>query len=118
MIEYAGGGAYKYINSFGGTIDILVVDRVYEDNQAFVLSVTNIPDDACIELSSQDWTSSNVSALGVLVPNEGYKEYISKSPLSVDEAINYCQKAQNMSIRLYFDIDTNSDYWKNKLTSF
>lgn len=43
-------------NPFGGSISIMATGRKIDgDNKAAMLSFFNIPDEACIELATQDW---------------------------------------------------------------
>ena len=53
-----GGEAYKITasNPFGGDIYVSTGDPAWgEDNKSFVISLSGIPEDACIEILSQDW---------------------------------------------------------------
>lgn len=60
----------KVRNVFGGEIQVIKSTKTTfpgADDGAFILAFTNIPDDACVELASQDWGRKDL--IGVSVNN-------------------------------------------------
>ena len=104
--------------AFGESISVYSFTKATDgDNKAFSMSFSGsnlkggIPDEACIELISQDWTNANVDAIMIINSNE--QEVYKKTPVDVETAVNLCNKY--FTLNFYFDIDTNSTYWRNKL---
>ncbi len=64
-------------NAFGGKMGI---ERYDDSSPTLYLSFNNIPQEACIEIVSHNWDTSNV-----------YQINNSKTPLSIDEAISICE---------------------------
>jgi len=90
------------------------------DKQAFRIGYTELPndEDTCIELLSQDWSSSNVSFIRLGDGGPVGEKYF-KLPISVDVAVSACSdmfsKAVGYytSLFFYFDANINGDAWKN-----
>ena len=61
------GSDYAMTNAFGGEIKITSSSKnIFGDNGAFLITYTNIPDEACIELATQDWGNTNSSGLLII----------------------------------------------------
>ena len=67
-----GSGSYGATNPFGGKVEIFPIDSRYRvssgPKNGFTLQYSGIPDEACIELVTQDWgsdTSSGLLTVGV-----------------------------------------------------
>ena len=107
------------INEFGKqTTGASTGKNSYPGDDAFYLGFI-IPQEACIELASQDWTNAGVSAINV--HGGGGISIVDKTfttPISVDDAVEWCEKAAkvnggSVSLYFYFDININSTYWQN-----
>ena len=61
-----GSGDYSMTNPFGGNVSInssgIGKNNSY-DQKAFTITLTNLPEEACIELATQDWGSDAGSGL-------------------------------------------------------
>ena len=113
----------QYTNVFGYGIGVGTDGKYIEgDKQAFYISY-DIGDneEVCIELLSQDWTTSNGKAIQ-LGNNED--DFYFKAPVSIDKAVTYCSsiidttsatnKAKGFPyIDIYYDIDMRGPYWKD-----
>ena len=107
------GSDYKMTNTFGGEFIIRTAKKNYDnDNKAFNITLTGLPEEACIELATQDWGSGSSS--GLIYVGVGYVSsdiYISENcdgysapdgkmacpngktvstPMSVDLAVDGC----------------------------
>lgn len=103
-----------FINSWDGAVTIAASDKVAsEDDKAFLITLNDVPKEACIELSVIDWGSSAGSglvAMGTVDPSAVYTAADScatgdgqacpERPMDPGEAINGCAA------------DTNTMYWK------
>ena len=95
-------------NPFGGTYSIRSEDKsTAGDHKAFGIYLGSVPDDACIEILTQDWggASSGLIAVGVssgiyrvLYGCTGYDgdsgskvACADKLPLSIDDAMDLCE---------------------------
>ena len=59
-----GSGDYSMTNAFGGSVDIGTRGKnVDGDNKAFFIHFNGLPEEACIELMTQDWGSDTGSGL-------------------------------------------------------
>ena len=89
------GTDYTMTNAFGGRIVIGTNDTMYEyqssDDKAFIVSYHDIPEEACIELATQDWGSDVSSGLvEVQLNSGGIHAYPESVPISVDVAVDKC----------------------------
>ncbi|MBQ8671103.1 MAG: hypothetical protein IJ525_01125 [Alphaproteobacteria bacterium] len=82
MITITDGKIMSITNPFGGMVDL----TAEEDNKAFSIRYI-IPEEACIELTSRDWSNSNINYIGFYYNH--HQEYI-KVPLNIDDAIQQC----------------------------
>ncbi|MBQ8671310.1 MAG: hypothetical protein IJ525_02185 [Alphaproteobacteria bacterium] len=77
---------------------------------AFSISFSGMPAEACIEICSHDWRDVNLGAMEIYIG--GGQVSVKKIPMDVDAAVNFCLDRE--PITLYFDIDVNSTYWSSK----
>ncbi len=96
------GKITKIENAFGGFVSINYYDKSSSsDKRAFYIQYSDIPQEACIELLTQDWTNANI--LGVAL-NGGTPRGL--TPVDVDRATNACYSGNgNIEILFYGDID-------------
>ncbi len=115
MIEYFTSdtevGKIKRVNNpFGGTLSVNAWNKAKGgDDQAFCMKIIEVPEDACIEIMSYDW-----SLTGKVVLMAARKTF--QAPLSVEQAITYCsleldEETGLTNINFFFDADW--EYWKN-----
>ena len=117
MIEFT-NNKFKITNSFGGKVLITYdcksacITNTPSSFNAFSLMFYNIPQEACIELVTQDWSNANVNVI-----YEERKEIFMKTPIGLDEAMTICSKndATGNHIQFIFDIDVNSTHWQSIL---
>jgi type II secretory pathway pseudopilin PulG len=92
--------------------------------KAFDIIFLNIPEEACIDLLTQDWSNAGVGT--IVVTNAKNAEDALRSPLfvippvSVDKAIRLCGCAADDpdgadEINFFFDVDVNDSYWKDQI---
>ena len=84
-----GSGSYSMTNPFGGhvTVKAATKNKSAYDNKAFIVSFYDIPEEACIELATQDWGSDTSSGLiAISAAANGLSSYIEASV-----GINDCQ---------------------------
>ena len=117
MITVEGGKITSITNPFGGRVDLDTYSKAKSgDNQAFSVLLSHVPEEACIELLSNDWTNAGVKAYRVAGGPTYNKSF--KAPLDVATAVDTCSKAKEqgywIEINFYFDIDLNSNYWSSK----
>ena len=123
MITVTDGKIMSINNPFGSGVSLYLVDKSQRnDNQAFCIYYYINNEETCIELLSQDWSSANVKAIDVTGDSGDY-DVLLKTPVSVDKAVEVCSKAieedsalydsDNIHLTFYFDVDVNSEYWKN-----
>ena len=100
-----------FTNAFGGYVALWPIGKFSSgDNKAFELDFANIPPEACIDLLSQDWTSSNVSA--IFTVGKGGAFYFLPTPISLEDATIACSEGNGeFMFDLYFDMDENSSIW-------
>ncbi len=67
-----GSGSYYATNAFGGGVEIFPIGSKFyaenETNKGFTVGYYGLPDEACIELATQDWgsdTSSGLLSVGI-----------------------------------------------------
>lgn len=100
-------------NPFGGNVNVAPSGKMYSgDNKAFAISADTIPQEACVEILTQDWgsgTSSGLIALGGSTVTDKYygcadrgsTQCVAAGVMSVGDAIAFCSNATN-----------NTLYWK------
>ncbi|MBQ8671085.1 MAG: hypothetical protein IJ525_01020 [Alphaproteobacteria bacterium] len=61
------------------------------DNKTLIISVHEIPTQACIELVSHNWNNANITTIVETVsPNRDETHYAYESIISIDEAVTAC----------------------------
>ena len=83
------GSGYSMTNAWGGhvTVKAATKNKSAYDNKAFIVSFYDIPEEACIELATQDWGSDTSSGLiAISAAANGLSSYIEASV-----GINDCQ---------------------------
>ena len=117
-----GSGSYAMTNPFGGGVRIFASHKTTSrsDYKAFVIGFYGLPDEACIELATQDWgdgTNSGLIAVGIQAGGTAYAaakwdgcdgesyngSYIAACsggstlgiPMPIDVAVEVCQGNNN-----------------------
>ena len=115
MTKFTDGRLTSAEHAFGGSVSIEPEDRATEgDKKAFYLQLYNIPENACIELLSFDWSTVNIGYIDASdLPDFSWKG--SKLPIDVDKAVELCALGNGSEkvIEFYVDIDVNSPLWKD-----
>ncbi|MBQ8672065.1 MAG: hypothetical protein IJ525_06060 [Alphaproteobacteria bacterium] len=108
MITVTDGKIMSITNPFGYGGGLYVTNKAKSrDNQAFGIYYYGLPQEACIELATHDWSNAGASIINI---NDSYN---SKTPADLDIATQYC--SDENEIWLYFDVDANSTYWTDQL---
>lgn len=64
LISGSGDTYTVQTNVFGGNITLVVGDKsASSDNKAFIITMTGIPQEACIRIATEDWGSGSSSGL-------------------------------------------------------
>ncbi len=104
MITVTDGKIMSITNPFGGEVNLLIANKSKSsDYQAFKIEYYQLPQEACIELATHDW--SNAGAYLIYIE----ETYLGKTPVDLEIATQYCD--YNAEMWLYFDVDANSAYW-------
>ncbi len=121
---FEGSGSYGMTNAFGGEVIIETGERnASGDKKAFVIGLASIPEEACIELATQDWGDGDSSGLIAVAVSDGasyaariYRENACQLngahldcdgskpaiPMSIDTAVNLCSGNDNtVSFKFY-----------------
>ena len=90
-------------NAWGGRFGVNLA------SPGFMVWLIGLPEEACMELVSYDWTNANSTWINV--GESQYSKYL-KVPVSVEEAIEVCVESQkkngdSTNIEFYFDISAN-----------
>ena len=111
---YEATNSNNLTNPFGGSVYVNYANKSYDNNKAFYITAYNIPQEACVELLTQDWgsgTSSGLIAVGS--GDEVYTAYFAgsrcdyagynvncadKGVMTVDRAISICSNPTNNHI--------------------
>ena len=110
MITVTDGKIMSITNPFGGGVELYVTGKAkYNDYQAFFIYYSGLPQEACIELATYDWSNAGAS---IIIINDAY---ISKTPADLEIATQYCDDGDENEIWLHFDVDANSTYWTEQL---
>ena len=93
--------------------------------KAFNIAYYNIPEEACIDLLTQDWSNAGVEVINVQNAENAEaalqdQELWVIPPVSVDKAIRLCGCASDDPdgvdiIFFNFDVDVNDSYWKDQI---
>ncbi len=99
------------INAFGGMIESLTESKsISNDNKAFLLHFYDIPQEACVDLLTQDWSNAGVNGIYTQAKNSAY--YVARTPIEISDAVTMCNN-DLYYLTLYFDVDINSTLWKD-----
>jgi len=106
----------QFNNVFGNAVNLHTAHKSSNtDEQAFVINYL-MPNDyeICIELMSQDWTSTGARGIFIMTPNHS-KYAIKTVPVSMEDAVNACSEVANAHsggyYYMYFYFDVNSNCW-------
>ena len=111
MITVTDGKIMSITNPFGDEVSLYEVDKAKSgDKQAFLIDYRGLPQEACIELATYDWSNAGASIITI---NDTYR---SKTPADLEIATQYCDDVSE--IVLYFDVDANSTYWTELLGEY
>ncbi len=91
------------INAWGGQVNIDLASSVdgKGDNKAFSIMFLGLPQEACIELLSQDYTALDVKMIDIIYSND--VAFTNFTPISFEQVVNECD-GDNATVRFYFDI--------------
>ena len=108
MITVTDGKIMSITNPFGGGVVLGPTGKspVGEDNKAFYIELHNIPEEACIELATYDWTVAGANIISWENADISY----TKVPLDLETAVKQCEESHNF-FAFIFDADTVS--WMN-----
>ena len=122
MISYASDGSITAItNAYGGTFSLDVMNKSSTtDTKAFRFSLYGLPQEACIDIATQDWSSNSGGSVIELVinstssPGSTASQYIGNCtstandfcandmPISIDKAVTACDRDNNfIDIKFY-----------------
>ena len=92
-------------NAFGGNMDIQYISKYasISDKKAFIIDLYNIPEEACIELATYDWTVAGAQLISWEYADTGR----TKVPLDLEIAIQQCAESHDW-FGLLFDVDADS----------
>ncbi|MBQ8672151.1 MAG: hypothetical protein IJ525_06495 [Alphaproteobacteria bacterium] len=119
MITVTDGKIMSITNPFGYGVELYTEDKSKEgDNQAFFINYyigDNV--EACIELLSQDWAEAKITVVDLY--DEDISRYFKSLPIPVDKATEKCAEVMKSNpdyaqLCFYFDVDPNSEYWKDR----
>jgi len=97
-------------NPFGGVVLLDSVDKSTSgDNQAFGINLNDLPQEACIELVTHDWTNAGAYIIDLV------GTYYEKVPVDLSIATEVCEDDYENELSFYFDVDVNSEYWQDFL---
>ena len=112
-------------NVWGGYVNLTPEYRnSYEINQdiykAFSISYSELSEETCIDLITQDWTNAGVSMItvsteGLVVDGPGGGSFI--LPINLDDAARACESLSGgvHDVRFYFDVDVTDSLWKDRI---
>ena len=123
MFENGASGSYGMTHPFGGGVDIYAAGKNSSgDNKAFMINLYNVPEEACIELATQDWGSDASSGLiGISIYHspviqynyQGCSGYSSSYaiacaggsavsiPMPIDVAVDACSNYRDIALKFY-----------------
>ncbi len=108
MITVTDGKIMSITNPFGGGVVLAPANKSYGDNddKAFIIELHNIPEEACIELATYDWTVAGADIISWENADIAY----TKVPLDLETAVKQCEESHDF-FTFIFDADTVS--WMN-----
>ena len=119
MFENSGSGSYSLTHPFGGRVWFEAEDKsIAGDKKGFFISLYDVPEEACIELVTQDWGSDASSGLIAVSVNNGASRAllgcsgsssglacsggsIVSVPMPVDIAVDACSNSEYISLKFY-----------------
>ena len=120
MITVTDGKITSIMNAFGDRVSLGQTRKSGDnDNKAFYIWLSDIPEEACIELASFDWQNANAAAIQI---SSGV-QYIKGFPLptQMTDIVNACSDAYSsgyIDFIAYFDIDSPNAYTSENLPAF
>ena len=120
MITVTDGKIMSITNPFGDRALLYAADKAKDgDHQAFAIDYyigDNV--EACIELLSQDWAEAKNIVVNIYDDNE-IDYYFKSLPIAVDKATEKCAEviesgSDSTQLWFYFDVDPNSEAWKEQ----
>ncbi|MBQ8672199.1 MAG: hypothetical protein IJ525_06745, partial [Alphaproteobacteria bacterium] len=120
MITVTDGKIMSITNPFGYGVGLYAEDKsTGGDKQAFSIAYKidgNI--EACIELLSQDWAEAKNIAVNIYNEGSELDYYFKSLPIPVDKATEKCAEViesnpDGTQLYFYFDIEPNSEPWKD-----
>jgi len=115
MITVTDGKIMSITNPFGSGVYLNEYSKAQSsgsDYQAFSFYLTGIPQEACIELLTYDWSVANVGGIQAYSYGAPGMWKVLQPPVEIDKAVKYC--SGNPFMHFYFDIDKNSEYWQTQ----
>ena len=113
MITVTDGKIMSITSPFGGGVSLYAINKAKSgDYQAFQIYYPGVPQEACIELATHDWSNAGASIISI---NDTYR---SKTPADLEIATQYCYDGDENEIWLYFDVDANATYWTDQLGEY
>ena len=81
------------------------VELFQDSSKVFYLNFMNIPDTACIEIITQDWSASNIRTIEVDNRDspESEKLFTYNSLVNIEQATEACSNSDKNNIALYFE---------------
>ena len=93
------------VSAFGTDVSLGSEDKAISgDNKAFYIYFMDLPEEACMELLTKDWSNANVVFTGMQEENTKYR----KPPVPVDIEAKMCPFALN-DFDIHFDINPSSN---------
>jgi len=105
MITVNDGKIMSITNPFGGVVVLGSTEKIdgSSDNKAFFIELHEIPEEACIELATYDWTVAGAQ----LISWENADTVYTKVPLDLETAVQQCAESHAL-FSLLFDVDADS----------
>ncbi len=91
MLTLTNGKITAITNSFGGGVSL------FEYFKGFEIDFDNIPDEACIELLTYDWSIANIDIISIFDDVDDEEEL--NLPIDISEAVNKCSSRGNEMIQ-------------------
>ncbi|MBQ8671798.1 MAG: hypothetical protein IJ525_04670 [Alphaproteobacteria bacterium] len=120
MITVTDGKITSITNPFGDRVLLGTTRKSGDnDNKAFYIWLSNIPEEACIELASFDWQNANAAAIQISSGIASIKGF--PLPTQMTDIVNACSDAYSsgyIDFIAYFDIDSPNAYTSENLPAF
>ena len=112
----ASHGLGDYKNPFNGNVSIAPAGLYTGDNKAFMITFSQVPMEACVDLATQDWNATSGSGMvAVSVGTTAAEKYLGasctpgtglacggKGPMLVSDAVAACTDLHNNTLYLKF----------------